>query len=90
MLGELGFQYVTHAGLDQGLPDKLHITLDPLLCDALFKGLVKKSERYPTHVKKSELRDHVLKRMQRQFRILRDGQEVRFLFFGGIFARFIC
>jgi hypothetical protein len=26
--------------------------LDALLCDALFKGLIKKGELYPTHIAK--------------------------------------
>ncbi|GMH37190.1 hypothetical protein BSKO_05063 [Bryopsis sp. KO-2023] len=74
--GDIGFQYAAKADLDRGQPTRQHIVLDPTLCDALFKGLIKKTEIYPTHVKKSELRDFMLRRMSKQFKITRDGKEL--------------
>lgn len=41
-VGDLAFAYVKAAKLDEGTPDPRVITLDVTLCDALFKGLIKK------------------------------------------------
>ena len=75
--GDVVFQYVASAQLDKGAPDKHHIVLDPCLCDALFKGLVKKGERFPTHLAKSDLRGALMRRMLPQYRVTRQNQQAR-------------
>jgi hypothetical protein len=38
--------------LDGGAPDARMLLLDPVLCDALYKGIIKKGEIFPTHIAK--------------------------------------
>lgn len=64
-------RYVKAAKLDERGPSPRHLLLDPLLCDALFKGSIKKGSPYPTTLDKAELRDRVLARMQAQTRVSR-------------------
>eukprot|EP00775_Hariotina_reticulata_P004819 gene4819-5066_t len=52
--------------LDTMGPDNKTLVLDAHLCDALYKGLIKKGELYPTHIAKAELREAFLKRLQPQ------------------------
>lgn len=63
---EVAFEYVKQAQLDVMAPDNRTLVLDALLCDALFKGTIKKGELYPTHIAKADLREAFLKRMQPQ------------------------
>jgi translation initiation factor 2D len=51
---EVVLGYVRQQGLDTSAPDPRTLVLDPLLCDALYKGLVnvKAGERFPTHIAK--------------------------------------
>lgn len=51
-IGEVAFAYVKHAGLEEGAPDKKTLVLDPTMCDALFKGLIKRGDTFPTHLPK--------------------------------------
>jgi translation initiation factor 2D len=44
--------YAKQADLEAGAPDNKTLVLDPLLCDALYKGTIKKGEFYPTHIAK--------------------------------------
>ena len=46
-------KYVAKEELDKGA----FVLLDPVLCDALLKGVVKKGEGYPTELAKGELAD---------------------------------
>ncbi|KXZ46941.1 hypothetical protein GPECTOR_39g435 [Gonium pectorale] len=73
---EAAFAYVKHANLEANAPDNKTIVLDPTLCDALFKGLIKKGELYPTHLAKAELREALMRRMHPQTRISRGAQQV--------------
>ncbi|GLI62284.1 hypothetical protein VaNZ11_004846 [Volvox africanus] len=74
--GEVVFEYVKAAGLEKGAPDNRTIVLNPALCDALFKGLIKKGETYPTHLAKADLREAFLRRMHLQCRISKGQQQV--------------
>ncbi|GAX73699.1 hypothetical protein CEUSTIGMA_g1151.t1 [Chlamydomonas eustigma] len=74
--GQVAFDYVKHAKLEENSPDPTMIVLDATLCDALFKGLIKKGETYPTHLSKADLRDCFLKRCQAQYRISRGSEQV--------------
>ncbi|EFJ51539.1 hypothetical protein VOLCADRAFT_56991 [Volvox carteri f. nagariensis] len=73
---EAAFAFVKVAGLEQGAPDNRTIVLNATLCDALFKGLIKKGELYPTHLAKSDLRESLMRRMHLQCRITRGQQQV--------------
>jgi translation initiation factor 2D len=59
------------------LPAARFLLLDPTLCDALFKGVIKKGQPFPTALDKAELRDKFLARMQAQTRVSRGGYQVR-------------
>jgi translation initiation factor 2D len=49
---EVAQAYVREARLEEGAPDNRTLVLDVVLCDALFKGVVKKGELYPTTLAK--------------------------------------
>jgi translation initiation factor 2D len=46
--------YCDLADLTKESPSRSHITLDTVLCDALFKGVLKKGEPYPTRLKRRD------------------------------------
>ena len=46
--------YCDLADLTKESPSQSHITLDAVLCDALFKGVLKKGEPYPTRLKRRD------------------------------------
>lgn len=48
----MAFEYAKLAQLDELAPDNKTLVLDAVLCDALYKGLIKKGELYPTHIPK--------------------------------------
>ncbi|GLC72504.1 hypothetical protein PLESTF_001258200 [Pleodorina starrii] len=73
---EVAFGYVKAASLEQGAPDNRTIVLNPTLCDALFKGLIKKGEIFPTHLAKADLREAFMRRMHLQCRITKGNQQV--------------
>eukprot|EP00899_Mesostigma_viride_P015883 jgi/Mesvir1/24296/Mv10990-RA.2 len=50
------------------------IELDAILCDALYKGAVKKGAAYPTHIHKSAVDAAFLARMQANHRITRGSE----------------
>lgn len=52
------------------------IQLDPQLCDALFKGVLKKGDTFPTHIDPRNLGPAFLKRMLPQQRVMRGGREI--------------
>eukprot|EP00873_Tetraselmis_striata_P039688 jgi/Tetstr1/459952/TSEL_000458.t1 len=52
------------------------IQLDPALCDALFKGVLKKGDPFPTHVASAKLAPAFLRRMLPQQRVARGAKEV--------------
>lgn len=48
----MAFEYAKLAQLDVMAPGNRTLVLDAVLCDALYKGLIKKGELYPTHIPK--------------------------------------
>ncbi|XP_078428509.1 eukaryotic translation initiation factor SUI1 family protein isoform X2 [Wolffia australiana] len=60
---DIVFRYVEEGGLTKA-GDKAVITLDATLCDSLYKGAIKKGERYPSEVHKREVGPLFLARMQ--------------------------
>ncbi|KAJ9522745.1 hypothetical protein QJQ45_019848 [Haematococcus lacustris] len=63
---EAGFAYVKAAGLGEKSCDPQSLQLDVLLCDALFHGLIKKGELYPTHLAKADLAAAMTRRCSAQ------------------------
>ena len=51
--------------------NKAMVLLDATLCDALYKGAIKKGERYPTEVHKREVGPAFLARMQAHHMVTR-------------------
>lgn len=74
--GEVALTYVKEAKLEDNAPDDKTIVLDAALCDALYKGVVKKGEIYPTHIAKAALREAFQARMHLHFRVRRGHNEV--------------
>lgn len=56
--------------------DKAKVILDVTLCDALYKGAIKKGTAYPTEIHKKDLGSTFLKRMQVHHIVIRGTQEV--------------
>ncbi|CAM8918614.1 unnamed protein product [Rhodiola kirilowii] len=56
--------------------NKAIISLDAVLCDALFKGVIKKGSTYPTEIHKKDLGQAFINRMQPNHVVTRDGQSV--------------
>ncbi|EFJ36653.1 hypothetical protein SELMODRAFT_77083 [Selaginella moellendorffii] len=72
---EVVFSYVDKESLVK--PDnKAVVALDAVLCDALFKGAVKKGSSYPSEVLKRDLGATFLGRMQAHHKVTRDGKSV--------------
>ena len=69
--------YATAKGLDRGAPSKAHVVLDPHLCDALFKGVLKKGDAYPTHCLRSDVTNAWLARWRRETRVARARATVK-------------
>ncbi|TVU29700.1 hypothetical protein EJB05_21279 [Eragrostis curvula] len=68
------FRYVEKENLVKPT-DKAKVILDVTLCDALYKGAIKKGSAYPTEVHKKDLGSTFLNRMQVHHRVSR-GNEV--------------
>ena len=66
--------YAAATGLDRGAPSKAHVVLDPHLCDALFKGVLKKGDAYPTHCLRSDVANAWLARWRRETRVARGAR----------------
>lgn len=49
---EVAFEYAKHQQLDAMSADNKTLVLDATLCDALYKGIIRKGEFYPTHIAK--------------------------------------
>nr|XP_009607704.1 uncharacterized protein LOC104101874 isoform X1 [Nicotiana tomentosiformis] len=60
---EIVFQYVEKENLVKP-SNKSIVTLDAILCDALFKGAIKKGTTYPTEIHKKDLGQTFIGRMQ--------------------------
>ncbi|XP_077231685.1 eukaryotic translation initiation factor SUI1 family protein isoform X2 [Tasmannia lanceolata] len=67
---DLVFRYVENQNLVKPT-DKAVVVLDAILCDALYKGTVKKGSSYPTTIHKKDLGATFLSRMQIHHRVTR-------------------
>ncbi|KAL9245147.1 hypothetical protein vseg_018830 [Gypsophila vaccaria] len=56
--------------------DKAKVILDAILCDALFKGAIKKGSSYPTEIHKKDLGTTFIGRMQAHHMVTRGGDSV--------------
>ncbi|MCO5564200.1 hypothetical protein L7F22_017858 [Adiantum nelumboides] len=54
--------------------DKAIIVLDVFLCDALYKGTIKKGNSYPTEIHKRDLGATFISRMQAHFKVVRGNE----------------
>lgn len=71
---DIVFRYVEKENLVKQT-DKAKVVLDVALCDALYKGAIKKGSAYPTEIHKRDLGSTFLNRMQIHHRVAR-GNEV--------------
>lgn len=69
------FRYVEKENLVKPV-DKAMVVFDAILCDALFKGAIKKGTMYPTEIHKKDLGATFLNRMQAFYRVLRGSKKV--------------
>ncbi|KAL9263543.1 Eukaryotic translation initiation factor 2D-like protein, partial [Drosera capensis] len=67
------FRYVEKEGLVKPT-DKSLVILDPILCDALFKGAIKKGSTYPTEIHKKDLGPTFFNRMQAHHQVIRGSE----------------
>ncbi|XP_052202315.1 uncharacterized protein LOC127808042 [Diospyros lotus] len=70
---EVVFRYVEQENLVKPM-DKSTVVLDAMLCDALYKGTVKKGSTYPTEIHKKELGSTFINRMQAHHRVTRGSE----------------
>ncbi|KAL9382342.1 hypothetical protein Peur_025377 [Populus x canadensis] len=56
--------------------NKSILVLDPMLCDALFKGAIKKGSTYPTEIHKKDLGSTFVSRMQDHHIVTRGSESV--------------
>ncbi|WOG84533.1 hypothetical protein DCAR_0103717 [Daucus carota subsp. sativus] len=67
---DIVFQYIEKENLVKPT-NKSIVVLDAILCDALFKGTVKKGGTYPTEIHKKDLGSTFVNRMQAHHRVTR-------------------
>lgn len=72
---EIAFQYVEKEKLVKPT-NKAVIVLDAILCDALFKGAIKKGTAYPTEIHKKDLGHTFINRMQAHHIVSRGNDSV--------------
>lgn len=72
---QIVFQYVEKENLVKPT-DKSLVILDATLCDALFKGAIKKGSRYPTEIHKKDIGLTFINRMQAYHRVTRGSDTV--------------
>lgn len=72
---DIVFSYVEKQNLVKPY-DKSMVVLDAVLCDALYKGTVKKGSTYPTEIHKKDLGFTFLNRMQSNHRVTRGNESV--------------
>lgn len=72
---DIVFSYVEKENLVKPY-DKSMVVLDVVLCDALYKGTVKKGSTYPTEIHKKDLGLTFLNRMQSNHRVTRGNESV--------------
>ncbi|KAL8482360.1 hypothetical protein ACS0TY_028505 [Phlomoides rotata] len=56
--------------------NKSIVVLDAALCDALFKGAIKKGSMYPTEIHKKDLGQTFINRMQAHYEVIRGSDSV--------------
>lgn len=72
---DIVFKYVEKENLVKPA-NKAIVVLDATLCDALFKGAIKKGSSYPTEVHKKDLSTAFLSRMQAHHRVTRGTETI--------------
>lgn len=71
----IAFKYVENENLVKPT-NKSIIVLDAILCDALFKGAIKKGLTYPTEIHKKDLGSAFINRMQAHHVVTRGNESV--------------
>lgn len=69
------FRYIEKENLVKAT-DKSMVVLDAILCDALFKGAIKKGTAYPTEIHKKEVGSTFIGRMQPHNVVTRGGESM--------------
>ena len=69
------FKYIEKGHLVKTM-NKSIVVLDPTLCDALFKGAIKKGSAYPTEIHKKDLGSTFVSRMQAHHVVTRGSESV--------------
>lgn len=69
------FNYIEKENLVKSTAKSI-VVLDPTLCDALFKGAIKKGTTYPTEIHKKDLGSTFVNRMQAHHVVSRGSQSV--------------
>lgn len=72
---DIVFKYVEKENLVKPT-NKAIVVLDATLCDALFKGAIKKGTTYPTEVHKKDIGSTFINRMQAHHIVTRGGESV--------------
>lgn len=72
---EVVFRYIDQENLVKPT-DKSTVVLDAILCDALYKGAIKKGSTYPTEIHKKDLGATFINRMQAHHRVTRGSESV--------------
>ncbi|KAJ0085815.1 hypothetical protein Patl1_07118 [Pistacia atlantica] len=72
---EVVFKYIEKENLVKPT-NKSIVVLDPTLCDALFKGAIKKGTTYPTEIHKKDLGSTFVSRMQPHHVVTRGNESV--------------
>lgn len=69
------FRYIEKENLVKPT-NKSMVVLDPILCDALFKGAIKKGSAYPSEIHKKDVGSTFIGRMQPNHVVIRGGEPV--------------
>ncbi|TYI16702.1 hypothetical protein ES332_A08G272400v1 [Gossypium tomentosum] len=72
---DIVFKYIEKENLVKQTK-KATVVLDATLCDALFKGAIKKGSTYPTEIHKKDLGATFINRMQAHHMVTRGGESV--------------
>ncbi|CAK9326102.1 unnamed protein product [Citrullus colocynthis] len=72
---DIVFQYIEKEKLEKPT-EKSRVVLDAILCDALFKGAIKKGTTYPTEIHKKDIGSTFISRMQPHHIVTRGSESV--------------
>lgn len=72
---DIVFKYIEKENLVKPTHKSI-VVLDPILCDALFKGAIKKGSTYPTEIHKKDLGPVFVSRMQAHHIVTRGSESV--------------